>query len=94
MSSPADEDTLHPDDAAFALQYDDTVPGENPASAVSVATLTRTIKDVLEGAFPPIWVKGEVTDFKQHRNGHWYFVLRDKEASVRCVVWARDTRRV
>ena len=81
-------------DEAFALQYAEATPGENAASAVSVATLTRTIKDVLEGAFPPIWVRGEVTDFKQHRNGHWYFALRDKEASVRCVVWARDTRRI
>jgi exodeoxyribonuclease VII large subunit len=69
-------------------------PGENPAAAISVATLTRTVKDVLEGAFPPLWVRGEVSDFKQHRNGHWYFSLRDQDASLRCVVWARDTRRI
>jgi len=56
--------------------------------------LTRTVKDVLEGAFPPLWVRGEVTDFKQHRNGHWYFALRDADASLRCVVWSRDTRRI
>ncbi|MBK8061946.1 MAG: exodeoxyribonuclease VII large subunit [Gemmatimonadetes bacterium] len=69
-------------------------PGESPAAAISVATLTRTVKDVLEGAFPPLWVRGEVSDFKQHRNGHWYFSLRDEEASLRCVVWSRDTRRI
>ncbi len=86
------EGGLRPDDAAFALQYADVAPGETAASAVSVMTLTRTIKDVLEGAFPPMWVRGEVTDFKQHRNGHWYFALRDREASLRCVVWSRDTR--
>ncbi|ODT04833.1 MAG: exodeoxyribonuclease VII large subunit [Gemmatimonadetes bacterium SCN 70-22] len=63
-------------------------------AAISVATLTRTVKDVLEGAFPPLWVRGEVTDFKQHRNGHWYFTLRDQEASVSCVVWSRETRRI
>ncbi len=77
------------DDAAVTA-----APGENPAAAISVATLTRTVKDVLEGAFPPLWVRGEVSDFKQHRNGHWYFSLRDQEASLRCVVWARDTRRI
>ncbi len=69
-------------------------PGESPLAAISVATLTRTVKDVLEGAFPPLWVRGEVTDFKQHRNGHWYFTLRDQEASVSCVVWSRETRRI
>ena len=69
-------------------------PGESPAAAISIGTLTRTVKDVLEGAFPPLWVRGEVSNFTQHRNGHWYFSLRDQEASVRCVVWSRDTRRI
>lgn len=68
--------------------------GESPASAISVGALTQTVKDVLEGAFPPLWVRGEVSDFKQHRNGHWYFSLRDQDASIRCVVWSRDTRRI
>ena len=35
--------------------------------------LTQTAKDVVEGAFPPVWVRGEISDFKAHRNGHWYF---------------------
>lgn len=69
-------------------------PGESSSAAISVATLTRTVKDVLEGAFPPLWVRGEVTDFKQHRNGHWYFTLRDQDASMSCVLWSRDVRRI
>lgn len=79
---------------SFAEAEPPLTPGESPAAAISVATLTRTVKDVLEGAFPPLWVRGEVSDFKQHRNGHWYFSLRDEEASLRCVVWSRDTRRI
>jgi exodeoxyribonuclease VII large subunit len=71
-----------------------SAPGESARSAVSVATITETVKDILEGAFPPLWVRGEVTDFKRHRNGHWYFTLRDQEASIRCVVWSRDVRRM
>ncbi|MFP5354487.1 MAG: exodeoxyribonuclease VII large subunit [Gemmatimonadota bacterium] len=81
-------------DAGRELEAPDVAPGESPAAAISVATLTRTVKDVLEGAFPPLWVRGEVTDFKPHRNGHWYFTLRDQEASLSCVVWSRDTRRI
>lgn len=79
-----------PDDIAYAGF--DAIPGATAASAVNVATLTSTAKDLVEGAFLPLWVRGEVCDFKAHRNGHWYFSLRDHAAQIRCVVWARDQR--
>ena len=69
-------------------------PGASPGSAVSVTTVTQTAKDILEGAFMPLWVRGEVIDFKAHRNGHWYFCLRDGSAQLRCVVWSRDRRSI
>jgi exodeoxyribonuclease VII large subunit len=68
----------------------DTFPGASAAAAIAVSTLTQTAKDVVEGAFPPLWVRGEVSDFKRHRNGHWYFCLRDLSSQLRCVVWSRD----
>lgn len=68
-------------------------PGESPDTALAVATLTRAAKDVIEGAFTPLWVRGEISDFKAHRNGHWYFSLRDADARVRCVMWRGDTQR-
>ncbi|HET9455097.1 MAG TPA: exodeoxyribonuclease VII large subunit [Gemmatimonadaceae bacterium] len=73
---------------------EDAAPGVDPSSAIAVSTLTSTARDILEGAFPPIWVRGEVTGFKAHRNGHWYFTLRDRLAQVRAVVWSKDTRNV
>jgi exodeoxyribonuclease VII large subunit len=66
----------------------------DPREIVSIADLTQTAKEIIEGAFPMIWVRGEVTDFKQHRSGHWYFALRDSAAQVRAVVWARDKFRI
>jgi exodeoxyribonuclease VII large subunit len=69
-------------------------PGAKPESAVSISTLTRIAKDVVEGAFTPLWVRGEVSDFKAHRNGHWYFCLRDESSQLRCVVWSRDRQRI
>jgi exodeoxyribonuclease VII large subunit len=56
--------------------------------------LTETARDVIEGAFVPIWVRGEISDFKAHRNGHWYFCLRDRAAQIKCVVWNRDQFRI
>jgi exodeoxyribonuclease VII large subunit len=66
----------------------------DPAEIVSIADLTTTAKEIIEGAFPMIWVRGEVTDFKQHRSGHWYFALRDSAAQVRAVVWSREKFRI
>ena len=69
-------------------------PGETAATAIPVSILNQTARDVLQGAFPRLWVRGEISDFKRHRNGHWYFCLGDGEAQVRCVVWSRDQRRI
>jgi exodeoxyribonuclease VII large subunit len=69
-------------------------PGASVDSAVTIADLTQTARDVLEGAIMPLWVRGEVTDFKAHRNGHWYFCLRDATAQIRCVVWSKDRRAI
>jgi exodeoxyribonuclease VII large subunit len=68
--------------------------GGSPETALPIAEVTSAAKDVLEGAFPPMWVKGEVTNFTAHRNGHWYFTLRDKTAQLSCVVWSRDVKRI
>ena len=69
-------------------------PGETASTAIPVSILNQTARDVLQGAFPRLWVRGEITDFKRHRNGHWYFCLTDGESQVRCVVWSRDQRRI
>lgn len=70
------------------------VPGASPESAVPVRLLTTSAKEVIEGGIPPLWVRGEVSGFKAHRNGHWYFALRDADAQVNCVVWSAMTRRI
>lgn len=90
MSSlPFDDDAPGTRSAGFI----DHTPGGSPESPIAVHDLTSAAKDLVEGAFPPLWVRGEVSDFKAHRNGHWYFALRDAQAQVRCVVWSTQARR-
>ena len=72
----------------------DVVPGASPEHAIPVSVLTEGAKAVIEGAFPPLWVSGEVSNFTRHRNGHWYFSLKDATASIDCVVWSRDQVRI
>ena len=68
---------------------------EDPAEiAIGVSDLTELAREIVEGAFVPLWVRGEVCDFKAHRSGHWYFCLRDDTSQVRCVVWRTDQRRI
>lgn len=71
-----------------------TYPGATSAEALSVHALTSAAKDVLEGAFPKLWVRGEVSGFKAYPSGHWYFTLKDAEAQIPSVVWKGSTFKI
>jgi exodeoxyribonuclease VII large subunit len=73
---------------------EDGPPGLSPESPLPISVLTEAAREIVEGAVPTVWVRGEVSDFKQHKNGHWYFCLRDRRASVRCVIWSKDAQRI
>jgi exodeoxyribonuclease VII large subunit len=62
--------------------------------AWSVAEVTRRAKAVIEAGLPLLWVRGEVSGFKRWQSGHWYFTLRDRTAQLRCVMFARENRRL
>jgi exodeoxyribonuclease VII large subunit len=74
--------------------FDAATPGGSTETAVAVSALAQSIRHVIERSIHPLWVRGEIIDFKAHRNGHWYFSLRDRAAQLRCVVWADDQRRI
>jgi exodeoxyribonuclease VII large subunit len=52
---------------------------------LSVSELTAQIRDMLEGNFDQITVVGEVSNAKVYPSGHWYFSLKDKDATLPCV---------
>ncbi len=66
--------------------------GFAPDRPASVSDLALEMRALVESGLHPLWVRGEITDFKCHRNGHWYFCLRDNTAQIKCVVWSRDQR--
>lgn len=39
-------------------------------------------------------VEGELSNFKAHSSGHWYFTLKDAQSSVRCVMFRQYNRNV
>lgn len=58
----------------------------------SVSSLTKEIKEILENQFLFVFVKGEVSNFKQHSSGHIYLTLKDANASINCIVWKNTLR--
>ncbi|NLY51691.1 MAG: exodeoxyribonuclease VII large subunit [Firmicutes bacterium] len=55
----------------------------------SVTEITRLLKRCLEEEplFQYVTVCGEISNFKHHSSGHMYFVLKDAESSIRCVMF-------
>ena len=60
----------------------------------SVTELTREIKGVLEGRFPAVLVKGEVSNLKIPGSGHLYFTLKDEGACLDAVLFRTEARRL
>jgi exodeoxyribonuclease VII large subunit len=61
---------------------------------LSVSQLTAEIKDLLESAYPDLWVSGEISNFSRPQSGHCYFTLKDDEAQIRAVMWRGTAARV
>lgn len=56
---------------------------------ISVAQLNRYVAALLERDenLNPVLVKGEISGFKAYASGHYYFNLKDDEATVNCVMF-------
>ena len=54
---------------------------------LSVSEITGLIKQTLESGFSDISIIGEISNFKAHVSGHWYFTLKDSNAQISCVMW-------
>ena len=64
-----------------------TAPVTSAPQTLTVSQLTAQIKDMLEGAFPSVWVAGEVSNFSRPQSGHCYFTLKDDQSQIRAVMW-------
>ncbi len=60
----------------------------------TVSELTRRIAGLLTTTFDDVEVEGEVSGYKVHSSGHWYFSLKDGEAVVACVMFRNDNTRM
>jgi len=68
-------------------------PELDGAEALSVGELTGRIKDLLEGSFTALWVRGEVSNLRLQASGHCYFTLKDERAQIAAVMFRGDAVR-
>jgi exodeoxyribonuclease VII large subunit len=71
--------------AAPALSIDPTPQTNRPEYTVS--ELAAALKRSIEENFSIVRVRGEISGYKKHGSGHWYFALKDADAVLDAVCW-------
>lgn len=66
--------------------------GSSQTHILTVSQFTIQIKTLLEGAFPDVWVEGEISNLSIPQSGHAYFTLKDEHAQVRAVLFRSSQR--
>ena len=68
---------------------------ERPRDAVlTVGELTRQIKNALEDRYQRVAVQGEISNLSRPSSGHFYFTLKDAEATLSAVLFRNQARLV
>lgn len=67
-------------------------PPTAESAILTVTELNRTARQVLEQAFPLLWVSGEISNLVRAASGHWYFSLKDSQAQVRCAMFRHKSQ--
>ena len=65
--------------------------GENKPHVYSVTDISKAIKGVLEDVFDSAWIEGEISNLRIPASKHSYFVLKDDNSQIRCVMF-RNSR--
>ena len=63
---------------------------------LTVSQLTFHIRKQLENdpTLQDVWVEGEISNLSKPNSGHIYFTLKDKNASLKCMMWKQDAARL
>src|ERR1700682_3902558 len=59
-----------------------------------VSELTNSGRVALEARFASVWVEGEISNFKAHSSGHWYFSIKDEGAQLRAKCFRSSNTRI
>ncbi len=69
-------------------------PRAHTSSALTVSQLVRLVRDALDARFGDCWVTGEISNARFANSNHFYFTLKDADASINVVMFSSAKRRL
>lgn len=73
---------------------DENTLGKPQATVLTVEQLNREIRQLIEGQLDLVWVQGEISNFKAHTSGHFYFSLKDSKSQIKAVMFRGHNSRL
>jgi exodeoxyribonuclease VII large subunit len=67
---------------------------ETERRPLTVSELTENVRKAIEARFATVWVEGEISNFKAHSSGHWYFTIKDEAAQLRAKCFRSTNTRI
>ena len=63
---------------------------------ITVTQLTRYIKYKIDNDvhLNEVYLKGEISNFKHHTRGHFYFTIKDEESRISAIMFASSTKNI
>ena len=63
---------------------------------ISVGALTKYIKYKIDNDvnLQEVYIKGEISNFKKHSRGHFYFTIKDEESRINAIMFSSSTKNV
>ena len=63
---------------------------------ITVGALTRYIKYKIDNDanLNEVYIKGEISNFKRHSRGHFYFTIKDEESRINAIMFSSNTKNV
>lgn len=75
-------------------QRDNPYDKDHADNILSVSSLNRMARSLLESNFPAVIVEGEISNLAVPSSGHWYLTLKDKSSQLRCAMFVNRNRMV
>lgn len=63
-------------------------------TVLTVSQLTAQIRAILEDTFDRVAVVGEISNAKVYPSGHWYFSLKDQDATIPCACFKNANQQI
>ena len=63
---------------------------------ITISELTRYIKGIIDNNefLNKVYIKGEISNFKNHTRGHYYFTLKDEKSRINAVMFASSVKNI